>query len=99
MVPDLKLGIVVLTNGEATGAHSAIANAVIDHYLGAPETDWVAAFEAREEKERAEAEETVRKSSGTRKADTRPSLPVASYAGRYRDAWYGDIRIEEHGGK
>jgi CubicO group peptidase (beta-lactamase class C family) len=93
MVPDLKLGVVVLTNGEATGAHSAIANTVIDQYLGAPETDWVAAFEARDKKAQAE----VKPSAAM--ANTKPSLPVASYAGRYRDAWYGDIRIEEHAGK
>jgi CubicO group peptidase (beta-lactamase class C family) len=99
LVPDLKLGIVILTNGEATGAHSAIANTVIDHYLGAPETDWIAAFEARDKKERTEAEETLLKASGTRKTGTRPSLPLTSYAGRYRDPWYGDIRLEEHGGK
>ncbi len=99
MLPDLELGIVVLTNAEATGAHSAIANAILDHYLGAPDTDWVAAFQARDRKAEADARETIRKSSGTRRTDTKPSLPLASYAGRYRDPWYGDIRIEEHDGK
>ncbi|MBS1855545.1 MAG: serine hydrolase [Acidobacteria bacterium] len=99
MLPDLKLGIVVLTNAESTGAHSAIVNTVLDHYLGAPETDWIAAYQARDRKEKADAEESIRKSGGARHADTKPSLPVASYAGRYRDPWYGDIRIEEHEGK
>ena len=42
--PELKLGVVVLTNQEETGAHTAIAWTVLDHYLGAPPTDWVAAF-------------------------------------------------------
>ena len=41
----------------------------------------------------------MQKASGKRNPNTRPSLPLASYAGRYRDAWYGDMRIEEHGGK
>jgi CubicO group peptidase (beta-lactamase class C family) len=99
MIPDLKLGVVVLTNGEATAAHSAIANTILDHYLGAPEADWVAAFAARDRKEKADAEETLRKSAGARKSGTKPSLPLESYAGRYRDAWYGDIRIEENAGK
>src|SRR5262249_29515459 len=69
------------------------------HYLNAPVTDWVAAYRARDRKDRAEAEDTIRKSAGARKAGTKPSLPLASYAGRYRDAWYGDIRIEEKAGK
>jgi len=99
LIPSLKLGIVILTNQEETAAHSAIANTVLDHYLGAPETDWIAAYSARVKKERAEAEETVKKATGKRNANTRPALPLAAYAGRYRDAWYGDMRIEEHGGK
>ena len=99
LIPELKLGIVVLTNQEVTAAHSAIANTVIDHYLGVPDADWVAAYSAQLKKQRAEGEEAVKKAAGQRKLDTRPALPLASYAGRYRDAWYGDMRIEEHAGK
>ena len=47
----------------------------------------------------AGAEETVKKAAAKRNANSRPSLPLAGYAGRYRDAWYGDVVIEEHGGK
>jgi CubicO group peptidase (beta-lactamase class C family) len=99
MLPELRLGIVVLTNGESTGAHSAIANTILDHYLGVPQADWIAAYQARDRKEEADAKAAIAKSSGTRKTGTRPSLPLAAYAGRYRDAWYGDIRIEEQQGK
>ncbi|MEO8595202.1 MAG: serine hydrolase [Candidatus Solibacter sp.] len=99
LVPSKKLGVVILTNQEVTAAHTAIANTVIDHYLGAPDTDWVAAYAARLKKEKAEAAETVRKAAGKRSANTRPALALSSYAGRYRDAWYGDMRIEERGGK
>ncbi|MCU1232112.1 MAG: beta-lactamase [Candidatus Solibacter sp.] len=41
----------------------------------------------------------MKKAGGKRNPNTRPALPLTAYAGRYRDAWYGDIRIEEHGGK
>src|SRR5690606_14003186 len=30
---------------------------------------------------------------------TRPSLPLAGYAGRYADDWYGPITIHEQGGR
>jgi hypothetical protein len=99
MAPDLKLGIVVLTNQEATGAFQAVTYTILDHYLGAPETDWAAAFLALARKEEADAEETLKKAAGKRNANSRPSLPLSGYAGRYRDAWYGDISIEEHGGR
>jgi CubicO group peptidase (beta-lactamase class C family) len=98
LVPELKLGIVILTNQEVTAAHAAIANTVIDRYLGVPDADWVAACSARLKKERAEGEAAVKKAAGQRNPNTKPALPLASYAGRYRDAWYGDMRIEEHGG-
>src|SRR5262249_10824069 len=44
MIPDLKLGIVALTNQEAGGAMEAISYHIIDHYLKAPAIDWVSAF-------------------------------------------------------
>ena len=99
LIPELKLGIVILTNQQVTAAHAAIAATVIDRYLGVPDADWVAAYSARLKKQRAEGEEAVKKAAGQRNPNTRPALPVASYAGRYRDAWYGDMRIEEHGGR
>jgi hypothetical protein len=34
-----------------------------------------------------------------RAKDSKPSLPLAKYAGAFRDAWYGDIAIAEEGGK
>ncbi|MCX6627345.1 MAG: serine hydrolase, partial [Candidatus Solibacter sp.] len=99
LIPELKLGIVILTNQEVTAAHAAITNTVIDRYLGVPDADWVAAYAARLKKQRSESQEAVKKAAGQRNPNTRPALPLAGYAGRYRDAWYGDMRIEERSGK
>ena len=99
MVPDLKLGVVVLTNQEATGAFQAVTYTILDRYLGAPETDWVAPFLAQAKMGETGAEKIVKQAAAKRNATSRPSLPLAGYAGRYRDAWYGDVAIEEHSGK
>ena len=99
MVPDLKLGVVVLTNQEADGAFQAVTYTILDHYLGAPEIDWVAPFLAQAGQGETGATETVKQAAAKRNANSRPTLPLAGYAGRYRDAWYGDVAIEEHGGK
>ena len=40
LIPDIGLGVVVLTNGESSAA-TAIAERVVDHYLGAPPFDYV----------------------------------------------------------
>jgi hypothetical protein len=44
-----------------------------------------------------EAEKTVHEAAGKRDTSSKPSLPLDSYAGRYRDPWYGDIVIEKQG--
>ena len=99
MIPDLKLGIVVLTNQEASGAMEAISYHVIDHYLKAPTTDWVGAFRAVAEQQLARAKEVEKKQSAARNAESKPSLPLAKYAGRYNDAWYGEVTIKLEAGK
>lgn len=99
MLPELGLGIVVLTNQEETGAHTAITWTVLDHYLGAPPTDWVAAFRELARAEAAEGEAAVKGASSGRNTASKPSLPLAAYAGRYRDPWYGDVLIANQDGK
>jgi CubicO group peptidase (beta-lactamase class C family) len=99
LVPDLKLGVVVLTNQESGAAFQAITNAILDEQMGVKGKDWVEAYESLMKKRKERAEAVVAKAASTRKTDTHPSLPLPSYAGRFRDAWYGDVFIEEKDGK
>jgi len=101
LVPEERLGVVVLTNQEQTGAFEAVRYRVFDEYLGAPvpPVDWIAAFRQRAEDERKKAEEAVAKAAASRDAASRPSLPLRTYAGRYRDPWYGDVTIAEEAGR
>ena len=99
MIPEIGLGVAVLTNQESAEAFSAITYEVLDYYLGAPPVDWVSGFAkvgARREAAFAEAE---KKASAARDASSRPSLPLARYAGTYRDEWYGDVEIASENGK
>ena len=59
----------------------------------------VAAFRDLTNIEKAEGEAEAAKAAGKRNRDSRPSLPLATYAGRYRDAWYGDVLLEHRDGK
>jgi CubicO group peptidase (beta-lactamase class C family) len=99
LIPDLKLGIVVLTNQEAGGAMEAIAYHIIDHYMKAPATDWIGGFRSLTEQRLAQAKEVEKKQGAARNADSKPSLPLAKYAGRYNDAWYGEATIALEEGK
>jgi CubicO group peptidase (beta-lactamase class C family) len=93
LVPDLNLGIVVLTNQQSGGAFQSLTYRILDHYMNAPATDWVAAFKKSEEMGLARAAEVEKRLASSRATDSKPSLTLAKYAGRYTDAWYGDITI------
>src|SRR6185436_9794583 len=59
MIPDLGVGVAVLTNQESGAAFDSIAFHILDHYLGAPAVDWIDAYKAvtaRAEAANAEAE-------------------------------------------
>jgi CubicO group peptidase (beta-lactamase class C family) len=98
LVPAARLGIVVLTNGESP-LGSAVAWHVLDHYLKAPPTDWTTELAEYVRSAEVKAHEVERKAAGTRHQDSRPALPLASYAGRYTDRMYGDVTIADEAGR
>jgi len=65
--------------------------------LDAPRTDWVAAYAAAVAKSQGKADEDWQKHQAARDASSKPSLPLAKYAGTYRDPWYGDVSIAATG--
>ena len=99
LVPELKLGVVVLTNQEVGAAFQAVSWRVLDAYLGAPATDWVAAYAELVKSAAAGSDDSWAKHVAARDAASKPSLPIAKYAGTYRDAWRGDVFITEKAGK
>jgi Domain of unknown function (DUF3471)/Beta-lactamase len=99
LVPDLGLGVSVLTNQESGEAFNALAYYVVDQYLGVRGTDWVAQYAIVRGRALAGVADAELKSAQARSAASTPSLPLARYAGTYTDPWYGDIQIDEAGGK
>ncbi len=99
LVPDARLGVAVLTNQESGAAFDSVVYRVVDHYLGAPQTDWVQAYQKVLARQRASFAEAATKAAASRDASSTPSLPLAKYAGTYADPWYGDIAIDHRDGK
>jgi CubicO group peptidase (beta-lactamase class C family) len=99
MVPEERLGIVVLTNGDAGEAVSSITWHVLDHFLAVAPTDWIDAYRKVKAKHEKEAEEVVQKAQAARNQDSKPSLTPEKYAGTYRDAWYGNATMTVDDGK
>ncbi len=93
MIPEKRLGVVVLTNQESGYAFNALVYDVLDRFLAAPTFDWVSAFARR--KAKSDSAQTVeeQKATASRNTASKPSLDLPAYAGTYADAWYGDITI------
>jgi hypothetical protein len=99
MIPELRLGVAVLTNQESGVAFNSIAYRVLDHYLGAKAPDYVGIYSRLLAQNRAKLAELKSTAAAERDSTAGPSLPLAKYAGTYRDVWYGDVTIaEENGG-
>ena len=100
MVPKLKLGVVVLTNQQSVAAFNAATYRVLDAYLNpSHKTDWVAVYQKAVKHGEAKADDSVAKHEQARDKTSKPSLPLADYAGTYRDPWYGDVIISQEHGK
>lgn len=99
LVPELKLGVVVLTNQESGAAFNAVTYRVLDAYMGRDKTDWTAAYAAAVKKSEAKADDSWKKHEAARDKNGKPSLAPAKYAGTYRDPWYGDVIVAQEGGK
>ena len=54
MIPDTKLGVVLLTNQEATGILASIVDRILDAYLADQQTDWTKIFHDLVEQQRAQ---------------------------------------------
>ena len=97
IVPSKRVGFAILTNGEEGMVLRTLMNSLLDHYFGLAKVDWLASSQA------INAEMTAQMSKdgaslAARPADAGPpSLPLAAYAGTYRDAWYGDVVIARDG--
>ena len=96
LVPELNVGVVVLTNQESGAAFNAITMRVLDMALNRPDKNWIEAYSKSVAKAKQKAEETMRKESSERNAQSKPALPIERYAGIYNDAWYGDIVITQN---
>lgn len=94
MVPELELGVVVLTNGSRSDARNAVMNTVVRSFMPVEPVDWVQLrldeIKADQQKEKTAvvAKDLMEDVS---QACCAPDLSLLS--GRYRSPWFGDVSI------
>jgi len=95
LLPGRKLGVAVFSNAEGS-VTTYLRNAILDHLIGVPPYDWLAACK----RHAVEAEQAAlsRISHGLEApSQGGPTLPLRAYVGRYVDPWYGQMDISLHG--
>jgi len=95
LIPEEKLGIVVLTNS-MTGISNALTYRIVDAYLGGDPRDWSTVGLKRDRERRKEFYDRIAKAITARAKDTKPSRALDAYAGTYTGELYGDaaVRVE-----
>ncbi len=92
LLPELKAGVVALTNSD-TPAAELMCNRAIDGLLGLPPRDRSGeALGRHKARERATGISADLITAGRAK-DTKPSLPLNHYAGKYGGDLYGDVAV------
>lgn len=104
LLPEERVGVAVLANLHGTALPTALMYRVADAVLGArpggaAPVDWSARLldEWRRGVARGRAFEA--QADSARVPDTRPSLPLAAYAGTYADSAYGAVTVAVEGGR
>ncbi|WP_448567754.1 serine hydrolase [Thalassotalea ganghwensis] len=99
LIPEEKLGLVILTNQQSGYAFNAIANTILTEYLSLPNKDWIAHYKKRLDDRLSKEKERLAKAEGEVDKNSSPSLPLEQYAQVYKDDWYGEIEIIEVDGQ
>jgi hypothetical protein len=97
LIPELKLGIIVLTNQQSGAAFSAVTNSIKDAYLGIKGNDWVKIYQelvaADQQEAKAILEEVKKKVDLSTQSND--NTIAASILGTYSDPWFGEVEISQ----
>ena len=102
LIPELQLGIIVLTNQQIGAAFSSISNQIKDSYLGIKGKDRLKENRERMQANLGNADKVtgdVWKVVEAAQSAASASKGLNQYTGTYRDIWFGDIVISIKDGK
>ncbi|HTO39010.1 MAG TPA: serine hydrolase [Brumimicrobium sp.] len=98
LIPEIGLGIIVLTNQESGAAFTAITNSIKDAYFGIQGEDRVEQYREivyKNEVKNLEIVEEVETEVKKQLKNKNIPLPTTSILGEFTDTWFGDVTIIE----
>lgn len=99
LIPEEKLGLVVLSNMNGSALPVALMYRIFDSFLGAPQRDWSAELLKTAKTLEQQGKAAEKKQESERVAGTNPSVALEKYAGTYRNDLYGNVKIAFSNGK
>jgi hypothetical protein len=101
LIPEIGLGIIVLTNQQSGAAFSAITNTIKDSYLGIKPDDYVTTYSNRVKASEESADKVTDEVWATVAKNKKDKLKTdfSKITGTYKDNWFGEVTITEKKGK
>ena len=99
LIPEEKLGLVVLSNLNGSALPVALMYRIFDSFLAASPRDWSAELLKTTKTLEEQAKAAEKKQESERTTGTKPSVSLDKYAGTYRNELYGDVKISNHDAK
>jgi CubicO group peptidase (beta-lactamase class C family) len=97
MLPEDKIGVVVLSNLLGNRALEPIAYSAFDRLLGLSLDSWLDRYRALEDKAKNAEAEAKKNKVSTARTGTQPSHPLADFAGEYSNPGLGTVKITQSG--
>lgn len=101
LLPEMDLGIIVLTNQQSGAAFSAITNSIKDGYFGIKDKNRIKEYNERRlagEKEEDSIVSALENSIAAQLKSKTPKPNPADYIGTYEDNWFGNVAITNQNG-
>ena len=101
LLPELQVGVIVLTNQQSGAAFYAITNTIKDSYFGISGKDRVKQYHdnvVKNEEEAKKITDGIWKAIDSTQKINKAKPNTAMYTGTYTDNWFGNISITEKDG-
>jgi len=101
LIPELKLGIIVLTNQQCSQAFTSVTDQIKDGYFNIANTDRVSQYSERYRASLQRTKETVDKvwAEVKEQQNKGAKIEITPFLGTYKDNWFGEVTISLKGNK
>lgn len=101
LIPELQLGIIVLTNQQSGAAFNAITNTIKDSYLGVKSDDYVSVYSKRVQANENNADKVTDSvwAAVAKNKKEKIKRDLNKVVGTYKDNWFGEVVLSEKKGK